>query len=64
MAYQETRESMTSSPRFLANRTVDGERPLNVTTFLGASQVKKALIDIGASTNVLPLPTLDALGIP
>ena len=31
---------------------------------MGASQIKRALIDIGTSTNILPLPTLDALGIP
>lgn len=55
---------MTFSPKDLANRTVDGKRPLHVIAFLGASEIKKALIDTGASTNIIPLPTLDALGIP
>ena len=32
--------------------------------FLRASQIKSALIDTSASTNILPLTTLDALGIP
>lgn len=64
MAYQETRESLTFSARDLANRAMDGERPLYVTAFLGASQIKRGLVDIGASTNILPLPTFDALGIP
>jgi len=64
VAYQETRELVTFSPRDLTNRSVDGKRPLYVTAFLGASQIKRALVDTGASTNILPLPTLDALGIP
>ena len=64
MAYQEIRESVTFSTRDLANRVVDGERPLYVTTFLRASQIKRALVDNGASTNIQPLLTLDALGIP
>ena len=63
VAYQETRELVTFSTRNLANRAVDGERPLYVIAFLGASQIKRALVDTGASTNILPLPTLDALGI-
>jgi len=37
--------------------------PLYVTAFLGASQIKRALVDTHASTNILPLPTLDAVGI-
>ena len=49
---------MTFSARDLANRVVDGERPLYVTTFLGASQIKRALVNIDASTNIQPLPTL------
>ena len=61
---QETKESVTFSSRDLANRDVDSERPLYVTTFLGTSQIKKALVDTSASTNILPLLTLDALGIP
>ena len=64
VAYQETRESMTFFARDLANRVVDGEIPLYVTAFLGASQIKRALVDTGASTNILHLSTLDALGIP
>ena len=63
VAYQETREAVTSA-RDLANQAMDGKRPLYVTTFLGASQIKSALVDTGAFTNFLPLPTLDALGIP
>ena len=55
---------MTFSPRDLANRAMDGKRPLYVTAFLGAPQIKKTLIDTGSSTNILPLLTLDALGIP
>ena len=34
------------------------------TTFLGASRIKRALVDISASINILPLLTSDALGIP
>ena len=64
VAYQETKESVTFSPRDLANKALDGERPLYVTAFLGASQIKRVLVDTSASTNILPLPTLDALGIP
>lgn len=64
VAYQETKESMTFYVRDLANRAMDGERPFYVTAFLGASQMKRALVDIGASTNILSLLTLDALGIP
>ena len=63
MAYQEAKDSITFSNRDLANRVVDGNRPLYLTTFLGASQIKKALVDTSASTNILPLPTFDALGI-
>ena len=55
---------MTFSSRDLANRVMDGERPLYVIAFLGAFQNKRALIDTGASTNILPILTLDALGIP
>lgn len=32
--------------------------------FLGAYQIERAMVDIGASTNILPLPTQDALGNP
>ena len=63
MAYQEIKESMTFSLRDLANRAVDGKRPLYVTTFLGASQIKRALVDTSASTIILPLQTLDTLSI-
>ena len=64
VAYQETRESMTFPTRDLANKVVDGQRPLYVIAFLGAPQIKRALIDTGASTNISPLPMLNALGIP
>ena len=63
MAYQEAKDSITFSNRDLANRVVDGNRPLYLTTFLGASQIKRALVDTSASTNILSLPTFDALGI-
>ena len=55
---------MTLSTSDLANKVVDGERPLYVTALLEAFQIKKALVDTGASTNILPQLTLDALGIP
>ena len=64
VAYQETREAVTFATRDLANQAMDGKRPLYVSNFLGASQIKRTLVDIGASTNFLALPTLDALGIP
>ena len=63
MAYQQVKDLITFSNRDLANRVVDGNRPLYLTAFLGASQIKKALVDTGTSTNILPLPTFDALGI-
>ena len=63
VAYQEGKDLITFSNRDLANRVIDGDRPLYLTTFLGASQIKKALVDTSASTNILPLPTFDALGI-
>ena len=37
VVYQETRILMTFSTRDLANRAVNGEKPLYVTSFLGAS---------------------------
>ena len=55
LAYQETRESVTFFARDLANRVVDGERPLYVTTFLRASQIKRTLVDTDASTSILSL---------
>ena len=55
---------MTFSPRDLANRAMDGEKVLYVTAFLNSFQIKRALVDTGASTNILPLLTLNALGIP
>ena len=55
---------MTFSPKDLANGVVDGKRPFYVATFLGASRIKRVLVDTGASNNILSLPTLDALGIP
>ena len=64
VSYQEIRESVTFFTRDLANRAVDGERPLYVIAFLGTSHIKRALVDTDASTNILPLSTLDALGIP
>ena len=63
VAYQEAKDSVTFSNKDLVNRVVDGDRPLYVTTFLGVSRIKRALVDTGASTNILPLPTFDALGI-
>ena len=63
VAYQEAKDLITFSNRDLANRVIDGDRPLYLTTFLGESQIKKALVDTGTSTNILPLPTFVALGI-
>ena len=64
VAYQEAKDSVTFSNKDLVNRTIDDDRPLYVTTFMGASRIKRALVDTDASTNILPLPTFDALGIP
>ena len=64
VAYQEVKDLVTFSNKVLVNRAVDGDRPLYVTAFVGASRIKRALVDIGVSTNILPLPTFDALGIP
>ena len=61
--YQEAKDLFTFSSKDLANRVVDGDKPLYLTALLGASRIKWALVDIGASTNILPLPTFDALGI-
>ena len=63
VAYQEVKDSVTFSNKDLLNQVVDGDRPLYVTAFLGTSQIKRALIDTGASINILPLLTFDALGI-
>ena len=63
-AYQEAKNSVTFSSKDLANQVVNGDRPLYLIDILGASQIKRALVDTGASTNILPLPTFDALGIP
>ena len=63
VAYQEANDSITFSNKDLANRAIDGDRLLYLFAFLGASQIKRALIDMGASTNILPLLTFDALGI-
>ena len=63
VAYQEAKDLVTFSNKDLVNRTVDSDKPLYVTAFVGASRIKRALVDIGASTNILPLPTFDALGI-
>ena len=62
-SYQEAKDLVTFSSKDLANRVVDGDKPLYLTALLGASRIKWALVDIGASTNILPLPTFDALGI-
>ena len=64
MPYHETKDSVTFSLRDLANRIVDGKRPLYIIAFLVASYIKRPLVDTSASTNILPLLTLDALGIP
>ena len=63
VAYQEAKDSDTFSNKDLVNRVVDDDRPLYVTAFIGASRIKRALVDTGASTNILPLPTFVALGI-
>jgi len=63
VAYQEAKDSVTLSNKDLVNHVVDDYRPLYFTTFLGAFQINKELVDTGASTNILPLPTFDALGI-
>ena len=63
VVYQEARDSVTFSNKDLVNWAIDGNRPLYVTAFLGASWIKRELVDIGASTNILPLPTFDDLGI-
>ena len=63
VAYQEAKDSDTFSNKDLVNRVVDDDRPLYVTAFAGASWIKRALVDTGASTNILPLPTFVALGI-
>ena len=63
VAYQEAKNSITFSNKDLVNRVVDSNKPLYVTAFLGASRIKRALVDTGASISILPLPTFDALGI-
>ena len=63
VAYQEAKNSITFSNKDLVNQVVDSNKPLYVTAFLGASRIKRALIDTGASISILPLPTFDALGI-
>ena len=62
-AYQEVNDLVTFSNKYLVNRVVDGNKPLYGIAFLGASQIKRELVDTGASTNILPLPTFDAFGI-
>ena len=64
VAYQEAKDSITFSNKDLANQVVDGDKPLYLTAFLGASRIKRALVDTSASTNILPLPPFDALSIP
>lgn len=64
VAYQEARDSITFLNRDLANWLIDGGRPLYLISFLGAFQIKRDLVDTGASTNIMPLPTFDVLGIP
>ena len=63
VAYQEANDSVTFSNKDLVNWVIDGDRPLYVTTFLGAFWIKRALVDTSASINILPLPTFDALRI-
>jgi len=63
VAYQEAKDSVTFSSKDLANRVVDGDKPLYLIACLGASRIKRALVDTYASTNILHLPTFDALGI-
>ena len=63
VAYQEANDLVTFSNKDLVNQVVDDDGPLYVTAFLGASRIKKALIDTSASTNILPFLTFDALGI-
>ena len=62
VAYQEAKDSVTFSNKDLVNQGVD--KNLYVIAFLGVSRIKRALVDTVASTNILPLPTFDALGIP
>ena len=64
VAYQEAKDSVTFSNKDLVNQGVDGDKNLYVIAFLGVSRIKRALVDTIASTNILPLPTFDALGIP
>ena len=37
VAYQEAKDSVTFSSKYLTNRVIDGDRPLYLTAFLGAS---------------------------
>ena len=64
VAYQEAKDSVTFSNKDLVNQGINGDMNLYVIAFLGASQIKRELVDTGASTNILPLPTFDDLGIP
>ena len=41
--YQEAKDLFTFSSKDLANRVVDGDRPLYLTALLGASRIKKGL---------------------
>ena len=45
VAYQEANDLVTFSNKDLVNQVVDGNRPLYVIAFLGAYQIKRALID-------------------
>ena len=55
VAYQEANDLVTFSNKDLVNHAIDGNKTLYVTAFVGASQIKRALVDISASTNILPL---------
>ena len=43
VAYQEVKDSVTFSNKDIVNWVVDGDRPLYVIAFVGASQIKRAI---------------------
>ena len=64
VAYQESRESVDLLYQRFSQQGCGWQEALYVTAFLGASQIKRALVNTDASTNILPPSTLDALSIP
>ena len=62
-AFLETTNAITFTDEDIEVEYLDHRRPLDLRTIINGVQIRKALVDIGASLNLIALSTFEAVGM-